>query len=64
MPWQRRVAVLTPLVLLLGSCSLGGADMESVQKSEGAALPRNRSARFASPVSSRARGFLRPPQAK
>jgi thiol-disulfide isomerase/thioredoxin len=27
--------MLTPLMLLLGSCSLGGADTESIQKSEG-----------------------------
>ena len=35
MPWRRRVAVLTLLVLLLSSCSLGGADTDSVQKGEG-----------------------------
>lgn len=32
MPWQRRVAVLTLLVLLLSSCSVGGADTESVER--------------------------------
>ncbi len=31
MPWQRRVAVLAGLVLVLSSCSVGGADTESVR---------------------------------
>ncbi len=35
MPWQRRVTVLTLLVLLLSGCSLGGPDTESIQESKG-----------------------------